>query len=315
MSPSTAAPRMASVAAWQATSASECPSAPFSNGIVDAADDQRPSLDQPVQIVARADAPDGAAVVASARAARSQIRRGRDLHVRRVALDDVDRVAGLLGQRGFVGGLDARRGRARRVRQHVAPECLRRLRQVDRLARDGAVDHRPSAAARRASPCRSPASRRSRRRARPRASIAPRDQLRRHERPRRVVDQHDFGVRGHGVEGVRRPNPAGARRPRRPGRFAHSASHAAARRRISAGSATITLGDRGMRARARRCARESSGRRAPGTASARRRRAGCRCPGRDDRGHVHAVTGRQTIIISPCASRRPRCCARARRAP
>ena len=145
MSPRPAAPRIASVTAWQATSASEWPSAPRVERDRHAADDQRPPVDQPVQVVAGADAP-------SRRRApprrmplprRLEIVRRRDLHVARVAVDDVDLVAGALGQRRFVGRLDAgSRAAAIAARQHVAAEALRRLREVDRLARDGLGDPR-----------------------------------------------------------------------------------------------------------------------------------------------------------------------------
>ena len=69
------------------------------------------------------------------RARRAEVVGGRDLHVLRVALDDVHGVPGLLRQRRFVGRLDAATAERDRVPQDVAPERLRRLRQVDRLAR------------------------------------------------------------------------------------------------------------------------------------------------------------------------------------
>ena len=68
-----------------------------------AAEHQRPSLDQPVQIVAGADARPCAPALRAAciaiRARRPVVRGGRDLDVRRLALDDVDLMAGALGER------------------------------------------------------------------------------------------------------------------------------------------------------------------------------------------------------------------------
>ena len=91
-----------------------------------AAEDQRPPLDEPVQVVAGADA-SGADGALAARGV--EIVGRRDLHVRRVALDDVHVVARLLREHRFVGRLDAaRRGRRRRAstaRRNACGVCAR----------------------------------------------------------------------------------------------------------------------------------------------------------------------------------------------
>ena len=89
--------------AWQTTSASECPSAPRSDGTVDAAEYQRPAFDQAVQIVADADASDTAPLTRFAARAPLEVSGGRDLHVRRVAHRRRGRMAGALRQHRFVG--------------------------------------------------------------------------------------------------------------------------------------------------------------------------------------------------------------------
>ena len=62
-----------------------------------------------------------------------------------IALDDPHGVPGPLGEPGFVGGLDAGAPERDRVAQHRAAEGLRRLREVDRLARQR-LDDRPAPA-------------------------------------------------------------------------------------------------------------------------------------------------------------------------
>ena len=183
----------------------------------------------------------GSPTVAAARA--SQILGGRDLHVRRFALDDVHAVAGALGQRRFVGRLDARRGPARSPRPGrragtpaaSAPERSCRAESSRRSPAAGSagatrltVSLTGSAAI--AAPCSSGRVDRAR------------DQVRRHERPRRVVDQHDVGRRGRRDRTHWPPNPAAARRPRRHATAAGRARAASRRRRrrASAGSATMT---------------------------------------------------------------------------
>lgn len=66
-----------------------------------------------------------------------EIRAGRDLQIRRLAFDNADDVTGPLGERRFIGGVNRLR---EGIAEDIAPERLRRLRQVDRLARDRLAD-------------------------------------------------------------------------------------------------------------------------------------------------------------------------------
>ena len=170
MSPAPAAPRIASVTAWQTTSASECPSAPRSAGIVTPPRTSgRPrragagrSRCRPV-----ATPPDGC-TRARARA------RSAAVVIFTFAASPSTTCTRCPARSASVASsvaVDAGSAQRDRRRQHLAAERLRRLRQIDLLARDRLDDH-GVAVARRASPCRSPAPRRSPRRARRAASIA-----------------------------------------------------------------------------------------------------------------------------------------------
>ena len=66
-----------------------------------------------------------------------EIRAGRDLQIRRLAFDDAHGVTGPLGERRFIGGVNRLR---EGIAEDIAPERLRRLRQIDRLARDRLPD-------------------------------------------------------------------------------------------------------------------------------------------------------------------------------
>ena len=178
-----------------------------------AADDERAAIDQTVQIVAGADA-----IRASGRTPPllrracprgRQIFFGRDLHVAGVPLDDMDNVTGALGERRFVGGLDAGPGRGNRVRQYIATKALRCLCQVDLLPRDRAGDH-PTGADTFHRIARG--YRRDRRAVRGRGIDGAVDQVSRHERTCCIVDQHDVGGGADGVErighGILSPFPA-----------------------------------------------------------------------------------------------------------
>ena len=119
---------------------------------------------------------------------------------------------------------------ARASREHVAPERLRRLRQVDRLARQRRAD-RPApspptacltvswpAPPAIAAPCTAA------------ASIVRSISARRHERPRGIVDGDDVGVRrdareARATESCRRSPPATARSRSRPGRPQQRSTH------------------------------------------------------------------------------------------
>ena len=145
MSPAHAAPRIASVAAWQTTSASECPSAPARDGIVDAAKDQRPSFDQAMQIVAGADASGRRAIGVGRgpRAAPRQIVSGRDLQFSASpsTIWTDDRRARPASPRRWPRRPDSPSATAS---QDLAPERLRRLRQ-DRSIRGNRLDDRQTA--------------------------------------------------------------------------------------------------------------------------------------------------------------------------
>ena len=130
-----AAPSMASMTAWQTTSASEWPSAPRSRRDGHAAEDQRPSLDETVQVVAGAGTrpPPGRWTRQSRRAARRSLSVGRDLHVRPIALHHPDRDGPRARRAPLRRSRRRPRGRAPPRREHVAAKRLRRLRQIDRL--------------------------------------------------------------------------------------------------------------------------------------------------------------------------------------
>ena len=70
--------------------------------------------------------------VSAIASATTEILGAGDLDVRRLAFDQPDRMAGALGQRGFVGGVSAD---AERLAQDLASKRLRRLGQKNRLAR------------------------------------------------------------------------------------------------------------------------------------------------------------------------------------
>src|SRR4051812_43123130 len=96
----------------------------------DAAENQRPSLDEAMQVVAEPRAA-GARRLRSRAADRfrdRQVARRRDLDVRGVAGDDAYGMPGLFGQRGFVRRV-ARD--CQRVAKDVASKALRRLRKKD----------------------------------------------------------------------------------------------------------------------------------------------------------------------------------------
>ncbi len=188
-----------------------------------AAEDERPAFDQPVQIVADAYPSSDQSTPAPARARGSTSAAVVILTFAASPATTCTRCPARSASMASSVAVARRPASGDRGPEHLAPERLRRLRQKNLLARQGLDDHlvRP-----RASPYRSPAPRRSRRRARARPDRA-RDDLGSHKRPRRVVDQHDVAISGHGVERVctescRRSPPATSRTPGAP------SSHAAA---------------------------------------------------------------------------------------
>ena len=121
MSPSDAAPRIASVAAWHAASASEWPSAPSSDGIVTPPRTNGRPVDQSMQVVANAGTASRRRESADSRGARRlEIRRRRDLHVVRIPRHDPHGMAGLLGQPRFVRRVDAGAPQRHRIAEHAA---------------------------------------------------------------------------------------------------------------------------------------------------------------------------------------------------
>ena len=124
-----------------------------------------------------------------------------------VALDEADPMTRALGQRRFVGALRiGARGEVESRGQHLAPECLGRLREKDRLARQRLrrIDQRA-----RSRVNQTPLDRVARRQRRHRGARfgrggdGARDQVGRDERPRRVVDDDDLGLAQSGAERVR----------------------------------------------------------------------------------------------------------------
>ena len=119
----------------------------------DAGEDQRAAGDQTMQVVAVADS-DQATALEAGRSPNGlslrQILRRRDLHVARVAFDDVDRHAEALDQHRFIGRVDVL-ALGQRARQHVAAKRLRRLREkhrsrgiVARIRRDPSATASPA---------------------------------------------------------------------------------------------------------------------------------------------------------------------------
>ena len=109
----------------------------------DPAQQQRPPLHQPVQVVAGAD-PIGRhanRLVLETPPRLGQIVGRRDFQVLRRPLDNVHDVAGAFGERRFVGRIDAGLAERDGVPEHVHPKGLRRLRQEHRFARNR-LDHR-----------------------------------------------------------------------------------------------------------------------------------------------------------------------------
>ena len=164
-----------------------------------------------------------------------QVLRRRDLDVRLLAVDEPDRMAGALGQRRLVGRVLPLLGQRQRVAQHATPERLRRLRQVDPLARQCLAARNAirqiavlDRVARR--------DRRNRRARLGRRGNRARDEIGAHERPRRVVNHAPRRRRRRPPRTRWPPSPAAARPP------ATSRSGLAETRRYAGGSATSSAG-------------------------------------------------------------------------
>ena len=133
---------------------------------------------------------------------RFEIVRGGDLHVPGIAVHDVDLVPRALGEKRLVGRVDPRAAGGDGGGEDLAPETLGRLREIDALAGNGVDDDGALGAP--LDPLHRVArlQRRDRRAVRQRRVDRPIDQAGRHERTRRVVNQHDIREGDHGIEGV-----------------------------------------------------------------------------------------------------------------
>ena len=213
--PAAAAPRIASVTAWQTASASEWPSSPLSNGMVTPPRMSGRPPAQPMQVVAVADAQRRHACCRAAPdkpLGRRKILGSRDLQVAGIAVHQVHAMSGALGQHRFIGRVGGMRRLRQRVAQHVDAKRLRRLRQEDLVARNRVDDEALGIASLDGIGRRQ---RRNRRAEPDRGIDRPPDQLWRHQRTRRVVNHHDVRVARRPWRTRWRRNPAAARRLRR----------------------------------------------------------------------------------------------------
>ena len=175
----------------------------------DAAEDERPPFDQAVQVVAHADASWSGRPRGGAPSCGVEIRGRRDLHVRRIAGDDVDAVTGMLGEHRLVGGLDTAAAASRSSlgdggHQHGPAERLRRLREKDLVARQRLDNHARTLllGARDAFDRIADRHCHDRRAVRHGPFDRARDDVGRHERPRGIVHEDDVGVGRHRLERV-----------------------------------------------------------------------------------------------------------------
>ena len=135
---------------------------------------------------------DGAADSRARAASRSAVR--RDLHVVRIPFHDPHRMAGPLGEPGFVGRVDARAAERDGVAEAPTRERLRRLRQIDRLSRQRLHDGRRRGVRRHSLDGIGDGHGRNRGTVAAAAAIARGDQVCGDEGARGVVDQHDVGL-------------------------------------------------------------------------------------------------------------------------
>ena len=153
---------------------------------------------------------------------RDQIVFRRDLHVPGISCDDVNRMARALGERRLVGGVHAGSSERDGIRQHLATESLRRLGEEDGVPRDRLDDER--AVGMTLDPFDRVVRFERGNRGAMRGGGVNRalDDLGAHERPCRVVDEHDLGRRIHARKGVRHriltPRASGHNRQRPRGR-------------------------------------------------------------------------------------------------
>ena len=190
---------MASMAAWQATSPSECAAGPAIDGIA-----MPPTCNGRSSTRRCRSYPVPTRPVASARRrAADEILFCRDLHVSRFSCHDVHRMTGALGERRLVGGFDAGSPERDSRGEHFAAEALRRLGEKDLVPRDRFDDERAVRMAL------DPLDRVARfdrgdgRAVRGRSLDRAIDHRGADERSRGVVNQHDLGRRIDAREGVR----------------------------------------------------------------------------------------------------------------
>ncbi len=180
----------------------------------DATELQRPSRVEAVRVVAEADAParkrpDCGSLPASGRGWVLDAANGldvvvsrRDLDVAGISRHHLHAMAGALGERGFVGRILRAVSEGHDLVEDVAPETLRRLREVQLLAREAAK--RPAPLACLFDPLHRVVHRdcRNRRAVDARGVRDTRDDVDRDERPRGVVHEHDRRVGGQRCRAV-----------------------------------------------------------------------------------------------------------------
>ena len=235
--------------------------------------------DQPMQVVAVADAQRRARLrpaAADEALGRREVVGGRDLQVARIAVDEVHAMSGTLGEHGFIGRIGGATCLRQRVAKHIDAKRLRRLREEDLVARNRLDDEALGIA----SLDRVGRRQRRNRRTEPDGGIdrAP-DQIRRHERTRRIVNHHDIRLRRHPGErlrdGILPPLAAFDDLHRLPpaAQVVGDAGRKLPRQRDD----RRRRSDRSPR-RPRRCAEGSAARQAKETASAARRQGARRAP-------------------------------------
>ena len=167
-----------------------------------AAQDEPPAADEPVQIVAVADAQWRRACGRAARKAlgRRKVVGSGDLQVSGIAIHEVHAMSGTLGQHGFIGRVGGCACLRQRVAKHIDPKGLRRLREEDLVAGYRVDDEALGIA----SLDRVGRRQRRNRRTEPDCGIdRASDQVRRYQRPRRIVNHHDLRMLRHARERVR----------------------------------------------------------------------------------------------------------------
>ena len=211
ISPSASAPRMASTSACRPTSPSECARKPLCVRHAHAADHQMIAVAEGVHVVAGA-GPDIAEHGAKAGFLADEIFRRRQFHVRRIAFKGRHRQSRPFRERRVVGEIAAAiaRGAAMGIENHIEAKRLRRLRDAQPRALRRGLD---IAAVADQLDGVGDGDRRNRSAGAAGGVDRARNHRRRHERPRRVVDQDDVGLLGSPALRARHaPRPGASRR-------------------------------------------------------------------------------------------------------